>query len=418
MGKVGQSQYRLQKWLDYENFANGIGSRKNNSSGAYNEFEEKYQPGHGRKGFCLNRFYVPRSDCVSFSSGYVDEKLFSKYIRRNKVLFPVHPQALKNPSLYKIAQIARLRFKSKKAIPTASTRTVFIDRSSPPHCVKLHSHLVVTRWTREVKAHSISHAVKITAIFEKTRVFEDIKKVAYFPESLGAALGYGENDWGYIVREMQAKPFVKRLKDAQMIPLNTLYCVNHKRSSSTPKLVKLIKKSGIEPKKYVVQKLIMPLLLGWIKVYEKTGVLLEPHGQNVCVQLKKSKPARFIFRDFDTPVNLEHYSKTGLNTNGLDGSTCFTNMDNVDGFPRGTLLSLFLDQSVRSMLDSVAEVTNEHFGVSVSDIQKSVRRRLQKKAPAFLSEFPEDGRIFSYVIRGKQCILDSKIEKNPWRSDP
>lgn len=410
--KLAGQQRVVQNWLNCENFANGITARPNNPNALYNEFDKKYRPGDGREGFLLQKFYMPKKDCMFYKTKEANKELVQRYAKKTHIVFPVHPSTLKNTDVFKINMFSRKLFSISTVIPTASTRTVFVDESEQLHCVKLHSNNVITRWMRSLDAPTVRHSIAVTRIFEKSKIFKENKNIGYFPESVGACLGSQKKDWGFLVRDMQPTPIREDLEKAELVPLNSLYKPDKRFPKSVPKLVKWIKKSKEDPKAFVIDRVIKPLLVNWAKIYLETGVLLEPHGQNVCVQVQNSLPRRFVFRDFDTAVNGDLLKKAKIKVRGLD-------KDGVIDNERSTkAVSLIFDRSVKTMLDDIADLMQKHFQIKKEDLHKKVRKFLKKEVPDFFEHLPEDGKARSYKrIKGveKKVWIDLL---NPWRSRP
>jgi hypothetical protein len=44
-------------------------------------------------------------------------------------------------------------------------------------------------------------------------------------------------------------------------------------------------RAGAAPYEYIMEEIIYPWIKGWADIYLETGIMLEPHGQNVVVEI-------------------------------------------------------------------------------------------------------------------------------------
>ena len=163
----------LEKWLQYENTRHGIVSRENNPLATYSEFPERFRP--GSSAYNLPLFTLKSDECLICRSHYPDPLLEKKYFSDRTVEFPVHPVNLQNPSIPNIEKVAEHVFCNITVLPTASTRTVYVsDESLPPHCLKPHTDLRITRWRRHMEKRKVKHAIAITKMLEESQVFSTV----------------------------------------------------------------------------------------------------------------------------------------------------------------------------------------------------------------------------------------------------
>ena len=163
-------------WLYFENHKNGIRPRANNPLATFSEFPCIYRP--GSQAYNIPLFNVPVKNCRLFYSNSADEALKNYYFKNNSVNFPVHPVNLDNSSVPNIDEILKFSvLKYSKVHPTSSTRTVFImDNDLPPHCVKGHTDLKITRWRRHMEMRKIIQAITVTSLFEEASIFHNYSK--------------------------------------------------------------------------------------------------------------------------------------------------------------------------------------------------------------------------------------------------
>ncbi len=391
-------------WLYFENHKNGIRPRANNPLATFSEFPCIYRP--GSQAYNIPLFNVPVKNCRLFYSNSADEALKNYYFKNNSVNFPVHPVNLDNSSVPNIDEILKFSvLKYSKVHPTSSTRTVFImDNDLPPHCVKGHTDLKITRWRRHMEMRKIIQAITVTSLFEEASIFHNYSKVAYYPESIGAVYGGNrKKDWGFIIREMRAKPHIGY--PYKMIPLCSLYVCDDNEKTL---LEELIEKSRIRPKEFILEEVLYPLLTGWIKIYMNTGVLLEPHGQNIIIEFNEgtNQILRFAHRDFDCETNIDLAHDNGLNIDLLNPKDLFTTEGSED-LPQGSRVSIIFDNSVKVPLEAIAKIANDVYKIPQKEIQSDIKTYLYDNFPIFMKKhLPPSYTAYNYkdTSKGKKVI--------------
>jgi siderophore synthetase component len=404
-------------FLDFENYANGIEPRPNNPLATFSAFPEKYQP--GAKPYDLLVYDVDRQKCLIFTSDKVDPRLLEFYLpKEGKVKFVVHPINLDHPTMLHINEIKQLAGSTILASPTSSTRTVFVlnQDNLPTHCLKPHADLFITRWRRHMEKRKVMQAIAITKILEKTKAFKEDKTLAYFPESIGVVYGKDQKeDWGYIVREMDSSPKLDQKRS--YIPLNSLYMPNKKNPDDDPYLVQIINKHKKDPDKFI-KELLTNLIDGWVKVYLETGVLLEPHGQNVIVEFSEDEKdlIRFSHRDFDCEVNQDIAKANGFDIHELYENNLFsTNGDKYT--PKGAHLSIIYDNSFKVVLEKISALAETKYGIKKNELRAYIKNYMQTKHNDFLKHFPENEKCYNWqkMPDGTKVIIEKKDEKPTWR---
>ena len=415
------SPANVSAWLDCEKHINGFGRvRPNNPYAAYTQFPSQYTP--GAESFQLPYYQLDAKKCLIFTSRCPNPALSQRYLQagEGRVLFPVHPVNLGDPSVLHIDEIARNAFQNVRVSATSSTRTVFVlDSTLPLHCVKPHTNLRITKWRRHMEDRKVEHAVAVTRILERSPVFEETPRAGYFPETIGIVYGNGSsrNEWGFIVREMQSKPPLS--SPYKMIPLNSLYLSPVDAPEKEPILVDMIRRSKKEPKEFILDEIIKPLIDGWFNVYLKTGVLFEPHGQNVIVEIDEStgKITRFSHRDFDCDVNEDLLLKNGFTKDGLYEHNLFSTQGSKFS-PQGCHLSAIFDKSFKVVLEGLADVGERYFNVPKEEIRERCKAFLYEQHPQVMKEhFPEGGKVYNLVLdeESKEIVFQESPERPTWR---
>ncbi|NIA02562.1 MAG: hypothetical protein GWP15_04200 [Nitrospirae bacterium] len=407
----------VNDWIEYENTRHGFQARPDNPLATYTEFPETFRP--GAPSYRLPLFEISETACLIFRSTHPDPSLEEHYFPKGKVQFPVHPVNRDNESIPHIEEITSHPLQEIAVRPTSSTRTVFIeDETLAPHCLKPHTDLRITRWRRHMESRKIAHAIAVTKIFENCRVFKEYLKVGFFPESLGAVFGVSgaQKDWGFILREMQSQPHLEH--SYKMIPLNALYTPSTKDRAADPLLVEMIVKSTKSPKDFLIEEIIQPLITGWIKIYLETGVLLEPHGQNVIVEIdeKSGEIIRFSHRDFDCEINKDVLVENGYPLTHLNTRDLFT-IEGDNWAPQGSHLSIIFDNSMQVALEKLADIGAKYFALSEESIREECRAFLDREFSSFLSvHFSRNGKAYNFKKTQTGVSIVEKKHPPRWRS--
>ncbi len=402
------------QWIVYENTCHGIRPRDNNPLATYTEFPKEYCP--GAPAYELPLYTVARATCTVFTAHQPSLDLLKRYLQEELILFPVHPVNVENDQIPHIQKICLGDLSHALVKPTSSTRTTYVlgEPTLTPHCIKMHTDLRITRWRRHMERRQVSHAVAVTRIFEASTVFGS--GLAYFPESIGAVYGTEgrNNDWGFIIREMESRPYQQTLPH-QMIPLNALYIAPD--SDMLPLLARMIEQSDCNPIEFITQKVIQPLLEGWISIYLETGILLEPHGQNVIVELDEDGAiTRFAHRDFDCDINRDIVEEKGYSLEGLNQNNFFSTAGD-DWAPQGAPVSIVFDNSVRVVLEALANLGQRYFEIDPNNVRENCRSFLSSHFQEFLSRhLPSNGKAYNLSRKEGGIEVIEKEHAPDWRS--
>jgi hypothetical protein len=129
---------------------------------------------------------------------------------------------------------------------------------------------------------------------------------AFLREVLGVSLPSLERDaqrgenWGYLIRDME--PFPPSPESRYLIPGFALYG-RDRFEPETPLLV-LELMEGKDPLAFLLEEILLPVVENWILCYRTLGYLLEPHGQNVLLELGMDRRLhRIVFRDLNLGID-------------------------------------------------------------------------------------------------------------------
>lgn len=444
-----QASSAWKPWLESENSRIGISPRPNNKWSTFSEFPESFQPGFENnvvKKFRVPHFLIPKSELLIFTSVFANPKIVQKFKDGENILFPVHP-AILNRNIPKMAQIRAHTYFDVYCSPTSSTRTLFVQ-DSIPYCIKLHTDLRITRWRRHMELRKVQHAIAVTNILCSYIQNSKTPCLSIFPEIFGAVYS-GSNsadrikpeNWGFIVRDMNIFPSSlpmnsknelvskenPRKSTGQFLyfPLNALYL------GTDPLLPKLIKCSNLDPDQYIFSMIFVPLISEWFDTLLKTGVLLEPHGQNVVVQLFSPfstnsfnlKLEMFIHRDFDCEVDPKICHQNGFSQyiKNLNSKDFFTlplgNPSLSQPFPSSSTtetkiisysLTLIFDTSIRTMMDGIAK-----FATNRNKLMKDFVSFLKNSYPTIFLGFPSHS--FNYLFDSGKLSVIPNDNISPWR---
>lgn len=383
---------RFDRWLNLERYRNGIQPRANNPLATYSELDPKFRPNSSTTSFKVPLFEIPQSSATVYRGSILSQQIAAKYLSTKSSYLAVHPQTCEDLTIPHLSEIVTKEKEVVDVAPTASSRTVFVlDPNLPAHCLKLHFPFQITRSKRSLTEKTIEHSIKVSNCLTNSVVFKKNPRIGFLPESLGIAFGNSDRSWGFLVREMTPFPHVS--STSTLVPLFSLYSPDTRNPEDSPLLLGLIEKSGIEPADFILEKIFFPLLSCWVDTFLETGVLLEAHGQNTCIELDEEHlPKRIIFRDFDTYVNQEIREKQGL---PLDGLMLFDNED-TERKPHGCILSIIYDQAMRVPFDRIAELAEKHYGIPQAFFQKKCTAYFHDIFPESHLHFPRDRKVYNY----------------------
>lgn len=403
-------------WLEMERYRNGIQPRPNNPLATYTEARPEFQPGSQKLSFDLPLFKLPKENCTVYEGPTLSSCLAKKYLGFGQVQFAVHPQTAETPTVPHVPVLETHEKELAPVAPTASSRTVFsLEDELAPHCLKLHFPFQITRSKRSLDKNTIRHSIAVSNLLLRSKVAERNPWMALFPESLGVSFGDDQNGWGFLIREMEAYPLSPIPRS--IYPFFALYSPDIRTPRQLPLLCNFINNAEEEPRDFILDRLFYPLLQGWVDVFKATGVILEAHGQNSCVEVDhEGNFGRIVFRDFDTYVCEERLKKLGYSHEGI---LTFKN-SGTDTKPQGSVFSLLYDQAMRVPFDRIAEVAETHYGVKKTDLQQKCRVFLRDIFPEGDTFFPKARKVYNYVENrvvapGMKTLVQETGQPPAWR---
>lgn len=393
---TGIEDRRFSQLLYLERYFNE-GTQNYSQFSQINEVDETFKPKSQTKSFKVPTYKVPIAE-VQIVLGNPTKEILDRYVKDGFVRFCVHPTILSNIKVPKIQELVSLEESSLTVTPTSSTRTVFvIDNDNVAHCVKLHLPLRISRFQRDVDFEVVQHCVTVSQDLENIINFKDF---AFFRETIGMTLTTQDKkkDWGFLIREM--RPFPPLSETRTLIPFFSLYGTDMNDPKQPPLLVRLVSKSQMRPKRYVVKHILYPVVDSFLKAFTQRGILLELHSQNTVLELDENfTPSRIVYRDLDDSIDASVRKRLGLSMEGFQLEQIIPEPN--DDEPKGSTHSLIYDKSIgRLNFDYLAQTMRTHFGIAPRKLQKKSQARFKNLLPEHQEYFPET--VFKYADKPKK----------------
>ena len=239
------------------------------------------------------------------------------------MVFCVHPQVLKDspedPYVKRTRSISIGR-RSLTVEPTSSTRTLSVLNPQWPHAVKVHFPFKISRYGRRMRNEVIGQAIAVSGELEAGIEKLD-ERFGFLREVIGVVhlnltpeANRGEN-WGYVVRDMM--PFPQREEPAFLVPGFALYGRDFFAPQTPLLLVDLI--GDHDPVAWVLENVMLPIVRHWVACFLNFGYLLEPHGQNVILEISlHGTVSRIIHRDLSVGIDMRRRRDLGLSDHRLN----------------------------------------------------------------------------------------------------
>lgn len=363
------SDINQSSWMYLERFVN---DNSYSQFSTYSAVDNKYRPGGDADFFMLPYYTVPNEYLTRIDSKISYDKRLNSIIEDNNKLqskFYVHPEMLieSNHRQWDDSFLNDFLKKNKpsgyeKAIPTSSTRTVYL----PDHnlFIKLHIPKRISRFQRRVHNPYVSQNIETV-----DDLIPNLKgDYAILRDVIGVV--QNKSDWGFIIRD--AIPYPKE-NDSIIIPALSLYGVDNFSPKDDPILIQLIQASDQDPIKYT-STLIDQSIKAWWHIYSSTGLIVDPHGQNILFAFNDNLEFRnVVIRDFYA-IDLDNNQrvKAGL-------KPIHTNMDASKNNQIGPTLSNVYDFNFgHHMMDFISRCLVKYFHIDENILQEAVRRSFNK----------------------------------------
>ena len=185
------------------------------------------------------------------------------------------------------------------ASPTASYRSVLAWRSGrPPVVLKLSIGAVIGRTRRALREEQIARAVIMTRLFD-TIPPGDRARLGLDWCREPAGLAEVDRGHGWLLRQLPAS-----------VPTRTLipaFSLVSRRGDEEPPLVDQIRRAGVRPEAFVIDRLLAPYVDALSFLLLEHGLQFEGHSQNVLLEVDEQMTltGRMVLRDLsDTSVSI------------------------------------------------------------------------------------------------------------------
>jgi len=292
------------------------GTRVYSPHSEYTEAEERYRPTSPHPRFQVPVFSLAREDVVLYQAD-PNPGLLGRYLLADRILFPVHPQVLAqgggDPYLERI--LARGRpGPGLEVVPSSSTRTVYVPGSRPFHALKLHFPFRISRYGRRMRAEVLEQATLVSmelqgaapAMGPDFSYQREVFAAACKPKEADSARG---ENWGFLIREMT--PFPWAGEEHTLIPGFALFGRDFHDPHIPPLVLQLL--GGRDPATFLLEQVMFPAIRHWVTCFRNLGLMLEPHGQNVLLEVDSHMQVRrLVYRDLNVGVDQRRREDLGL----------------------------------------------------------------------------------------------------------
>lgn len=368
------------------------GTRDYSPHADYTEADPAYRPNSATPSFDLPVFRIPQHQLNVYEAD-PDPALFHRYLPGAEALFCVHPQVLDSqrddPFLERVLAFERSKDRIRVS-PTSSTRTLYVREAGRPHALKVHFPFRVSRYGRRMRDEVVQQAVRVSRELQEGIDSFD-SQFAFLREVLGvthknlnSGSKRGEN-WGYLVRDME--PFPAPSEARPLVPGFSLYGRDFFKPGENPLIFDLIGKR--DPRTYVLEQIMFPIIRHWVDAFLGFGFLLEPHSQNVLLEIgSDGNVTRIVHRDLNLGIDCRRRRDMRL---PVDRSNTYNQMEGgefnsitYDKFMGGH----FFDRLVAAIAERDPELTLE-------DFRKPCRAEFERVFPEHRRYLPRTIQYFS-----------------------
>lgn len=307
------------------------GTRTYSQHAAYSEARECYRPDSETDAFLMPAFLVPL-ERLNLYHADPDPVLSNRYVSPEGALFCVHPQVLEDaasdPYLREVLELGGPR-EEILVSPSSSTRTLYVRDAPSPHALKVHFPFRVSRYGRRMRDEVVAQAIRVSSEIQAGRdamgrdfaFLREVLGVTY--RNLDPGAPRGEN-WGYLVRDL--RPFPTTGAERALVPGFSLYGRDFFDPGCPPLLFELM--GGPALKTRILEEIMFPIIRHWVTCFRTFGLLLEPHGQNVLLEMgEEGAVARIVHRDLNLGIDTRRRRQLGL---AIDESNTYNQMETGD----------------------------------------------------------------------------------------
>jgi len=368
------------------------GTRDYSNHASYTDASTLYQPESDQEQFELTVFDMPM-ERVNVYTANPDPTLAQRYLKGDTVNFCIHPQVIEdfpNDNYVQMVLSHHTQQKTRSVVPSSSTRSLFVLDQEQPHVVKIHFPFKVSRYTRKMRDEVVEQAIRVSQELEEgiDMMAEDF---AFLREVIGITLknielsGERQENWGFLVRDMT--PFPIASEPRTLIPGFALYGEDYYDPEISPLLFVLI--GTLEPVRFVLDQIMLPIMHHWIDCFRHFGYILEPHGQNVLLEVdSKQRIRRIVHRDLSVVIDMRRRRDLKLSSDHLN---------DYNRIEDNAFHSIAFDCFMGShFFDRIVKACIDHYpGVSESDFTQPCKAAFMKHFPEYRDYLPKNIWYFS-----------------------
>ena len=210
--------------------------------------------------------------------------------------FPIHPHIL---SQYKESGY-QIISSSKKAVPTSSTRTVFIE-DEHPYFLKLDLPVTISRFDRRLVKSDVVYSRYIDDALSRIKLDSEHQVgFGYFQETGGGFFtDIHCREPAFLEREITPTWITQNVHSSIfMVPVFTLIS-RDPLDDTDPILIQMIQANRADPVDFTLRLVIEPIFDYW-NLLASRGILWEMQGQNTILAINDSfQPVGVVIRDND-----------------------------------------------------------------------------------------------------------------------
>lgn len=188
------------------------------------------------------------------------------------------------------------------AIPTASSRTVFINDSSDK-CLgflKLHYDGLIGRVNRAITKQQALSSIELTKVITDAMNKAILPRDLYFFKEPFAKVVYNDTyEMSYIYRELRPYPYNKKLK--YIIPMFSLFSIDKGSPSDKTLLQQLFEAQNKPIEDFLLDKILLPIFKSYFELLLTLGLQPEWQAQNVLLGIDDNYGiCGILFRDLES----------------------------------------------------------------------------------------------------------------------
>jgi hypothetical protein len=361
--------------------------------------------------FELNPFFYPNI-CIADKHFFKDYGLIPDLVFKNLVAdknwIIVHPD-MKNDTFFHNTNFKLTELSDFKVIPTASGRTVQIYHNYNEDYIKLHYSGILGRVRRELPFIKAVSGPEISNLITKAidnKILND--RTSLFPE-LGARVLINEDkeEWGMVWR--QNKPYnLKKDMCHFIFPSFSLFSIDRINSYHYPLLKQIIDAFKYNPKEYVLEVIVFPLLKSYFEIVSKLGLQPELNSQNLMLSFNKDfSICSFIIRDLESvDKDLTIMKEIGQEFHSLSYPFKFIDASQFNYYIKHSFMFDF--KLGESILEPILVLLEKYFSISKQSMYNEIKLFTRDKLKDLPTNFFPNNK---WYVFDKVLVDQTKTER-------